>query len=480
MGIRTITVILTTACLCLLTRAQQAPNAEQLQQQLQKLQRQFEQEQAEHRRQLQALQEQIDLLRGSATNSPSAVAVAPPQPPATPASATNSSPSWSPSDPVRIAGGNKSYLNLSLDGLFAAGGSTASDIEALEPGGHDPKVNGFTVQNLELTLEGAVDPYFKGQANLLFQIDSSGESRTELEEAYLTSVALPANLQLKAGQFFTEFGRLNTSHPHAWAFVDQPLVNGRLFGADGLRNPGARLSWLVPTPFYSELYFAVQNSHGETAYSFRQDHGGELLFGRPTDLGEVDHFTDLLLTPRYALSFDLTDTQTLLMGASGAFGPNGTGESERTEVYGLDLFWKWKPANSQGGFPFVSWQTEGMLRRFEAAAYDGLIDPANPTPALPAENLLDYGFYSQVAYGFRHGWVAALRGDWVSGDTGAFAPDPDRATRWRISPNLTWYPSEFSKIRVQYNYDDRELDGVDHSVWLQMEFLLGAHAAHRF
>ena len=58
--------------------------------------------------------------------------------------------------------------------------------------------------------------------------------------------------------------------------------------------------------------------------------------------------------------------------------------------------------------------------------------------------------------------------------------DVSRAMRWRISPNLTWYPSEFSKIRLQYNYDDRDLVGVDHSVWLQFEFLLGAHAAHKF
>jgi len=78
-----------------------------------------------------------------------------------------------------------------------------------------------------------------------------------------------------------------------------------------------------------------------------------------------------------------------------------------------------------------------------------------------------------------------LRGDFVApAQTGAYenilGRDPDRAQRWRISPNLTWYPSEFSKIRLQYNYDDRDLIGVDHSVWLQFEFLLGAHAAHKF
>ncbi|MDB6122515.1 MAG: hypothetical protein JWQ71_1508, partial [Pedosphaera sp.] len=50
----------------------------------------------------------------------------------------------------------------------------------------------------------------------------------------------------------------------------------------------------------------------------------------------------------------------------------------------------------------------------------------------------------------------------------------------RISPNLTWYPSEFSKIRLQYNFDHRNGIGDDHSVWMQFEFLLGTHAAHKF
>jgi hypothetical protein len=99
--------------------------------------------------------------------------------------------------------------------------------------------------------------------------------------------------------------------------------------------------------------------------------------------------------------------------------------------------------------------------------------------------LIDYGLYSQVAYGFRKGWVAALRGDYVFPEKPGLyeaivGPDPDRASRWRVSPNLTWYPSEFSKIRLQYNYDHRNGIGDDHSVWAQFEFLLGTHAAHKF
>ena len=78
-----------------------------------------------------------------------------------------------------------------------------------------------------------------------------------------------------------------------------------------------------------------------------------------------------------------------------------------------------------------------------------------------------------------------LRGDYVTRTKLAayeklYGADTERATRWRISPNVTWYPSEFSKLRLQYNYDDRDGKGDDHSVWLQFELLLGAHAAHKF
>jgi hypothetical protein len=80
--------------------------------------------------------------------------------------------------------------------------------------------------------------------------------------------------------------------------------------------------------------------------------------------------------------------------------------------------------------------------------------------------------------------VAAVRGDYVTRRQALyerlFGNDAERAPRWRISPSLTWYPSEYSKIRLQYNYDDRQGLGRDHSIWLQLEFLLGAHAAHKF
>lgn len=468
------------------TPAQESENLNGLRKQLQDLQETFRRVQAQQQQQIESLQRQLDSLQTKYGTNAVTAAAAPPlaaSPPELESAKPEviSTPKWTPTSALPLLGNQRNYLNLSLDGLFTAGTSTASDIDRLELGGHDPSQRGFTLQNLEAVFEGKIDPYFRGQANVVLQIDSEGETVIEAEEAYLETMALPGNLQLKAGQFFTEFGRLNPTHPHSWDFVDQPIVNGRFLGGDGLRSAGARLSWLLPTPFYSELLFAVANSQGETAFSFRNEHEGAPFFGRPASNDRVKTVGDMLFVPRYVASFDLTDSQTLMAGASAAFGPNSSGSNADTQIYGVDLFWKWKSPHQNAGFPFVTWQTEAMMRRFQAGEFPG----DATVPPLPSETLVDFGMYSQVAYGFRKGWVSALRWDYVFPEEAGeyervLGTDWDRATRWRIAPNLTWYPSEFSKVRLQYNFDHRQKIGDDHSVWLQLEFLLGSHAAHNF
>ena len=374
--------------------------------------------------------------------------------------------------PTRTAG---AYMNIGFDGLADFGWSSEPDVGALQLGDHDPAVRGFTIPNAELALDGAVDPYFKGFANIVYKLDSSGETGVELEEVYFLTTSLRWNLQLKGGQFFTEFGRQNPQHPHSWSFVDQPLVLNRMFGPDGLRSQGARLSWLVPTSWYAEAMVSVLNSAGGTAFSFRSDESGEIHDGVPATR-EVLKLQDLLIVPRITASFDLSGTQTLLVGASAAFGPNNSGPAARTRIFGADLYWKWKSATASAGFPFVSFQTEVLFRRYDAAER---VSAEDPLVTLPGQRLRDRGFYSQLLWGIKPRIVAGLRGDFVNGSNAAFDVAL-RAERYRVSPNLTWYPTEFSKVRLQYNYDHRKAIGADHSLWLQFEFILGAHAAHKF
>jgi hypothetical protein len=117
-----------------------------------------------------------------------------------------------------------------------------------------------------------------------------------------------------------------------------------------------------------------------------------------------------------------------------------------------------------------------MSRSYDAAQR---VSADDPTVTLPGETIGDRGGYAQLLWGIKPRIVAGLRGETVSGDDISVAL-PSRADRLRVSPNLTWYPTEFSKLRFQYNYDDRKGLGKDHSFWVQVEFLLGAHSAHKF
>ncbi len=396
----------------------------------------------------------------------------------TPETISSSGAGASLTQPITIAGGGKNYMNISFDGLFALAGSTARDLDHVEVGDHDPQQRGFNARNIELAFDGAVDPYFEGFANIVFKLDNDNETQVEVEEAFLQTTNLPFNLQLKAGQFFAAFGRINPTHPHTWDFADAPIVHGRLLGPDGLRGVGAQLSWTLPLPWYSQLMLGVQNGRGGTGFSFRNPGEDGIFFGRRTTDRELRGLQDLVWIPRWENSFNLSDTQTVLIGASGAFGSNETGANSRTQIYGGDLLYKWKSSHAEGGFPFVKWQTEVMYRRFEAGRGVNETFPV-------AETFHDWGMYSQLLWGFKKGWVVGVRGDYLHMTDSEFTDDLERQTRSRISANLTWYPTEFSKIRLQYNHDFFEenffLPGRDvDSVFLQFEFILGSHGAHKF
>lgn len=403
---------------------------------------------------------------------------------------------------------NLQLLDLSFDALAAVGGSTAgnAELEVLQGGGHDPRQRGFTLQQAEIGLKGAVDPFVTGEAYLVYFLDAQGASQFELEEAFLTTTALPFGLeehglQIEAGQFFTEFGRLNPTHPHTWDWMDQPFVLTRLFGGDGARAPGARLGWLLPVPWFAELHLGVQNAAGETMVSFRANDevfAERAIGGRPFNDAGMRSAADLLYLVRLANGFDLSDATSAQIGASFLYGPNATGGGGATHILGGDFTLKWVPLDADHGWPFVRFQGEVLYRGYRADSFLGCgqLVVGCTVAYLPATTLHDWGFYAQLLVGFLRGWSAGIRGEYGRGhgndtlfdDTlGIFRPvsvdgDPFRSPRTRISPLLMFQPSEFARLRLQYNYDlvtflsQREV----HSVWLGVEFLFGTHPAHRW
>jgi hypothetical protein len=291
---------------------------------------------------------------------------------------------------------------------------------------------------------------------------------------------LPYGLQAKAGQYLTNFGILNGTHPHAWDWLDQPVIMTRLLSGDGMRAPGAQLGWLLPTPWYSQLIGGVQNGNGEQMVSFLANEdtfNARGIGGRPWGDPHVSGFGDLVYSGRWENSVDLSKETTLKFGVSGAIGPNGSGNGENTRLYGADFKLKWKASSNEQGWPFVIWQSEIMARDYDAAAV--------PAQSLPEETLHDWGFYTQGLYGFTPGWAAGLRYEYATGSgesVGGRENDPYRDNRQRFSPLLVWNVSEFARLRLQYNHDiaDHLASGHADSIYFGLELLIGAHPAHTY
>jgi len=401
----------------------------------------------------------------------------------------------------QVGGTQLRLIDISLDTLLAAGTSTADDEElvSLQGGAHDPNQRGFTLQQVELSFSGAVDPYLIGEAHIIYTLGG-----VELEEAFMTSTSLPYGLQIEAGYFFTEFGIINPLHPHAWDWIDQPVINTRMFGGEGLRSPGVRIGWLTPLPWYAHIDVGMQNAdEGEFTISFDGDGG---IGGYPAVPRGVHNLGDMLYLMRLDNFWNLTDEIGFKLGLSALHGPNNTGSDGQTWIYGTDMKVRWRPKENFRGWPFLVWQTEAMKRDYTASYFLGGT-PEDPgtgghghshgdegppmdeeeLPPLAGSILRDYGFYSQLLYGFTHGWAAGLRFEYVTGNgegvnEGGRAADPFRDNRYRLSPLIVWQPTEFSRFRLQYNYDNADFAPVKDAstVWVGAEILYGMHPAHKY
>lgn len=344
----------------------------------------------------------------------------------------------------------RAFQDMNPDLSFIADVALAvfSDDQPLMAGGHDPSKTGFTLQQLELAVSAAVDPYFRFDANLVFS-----QFGVEIEEVYATTLALPWNLQVRAGQFLTRFGRINATHPHSWAFSDQVLVLGKLFGGEGNRGLGAELSVLLPLPWWVELSASMTDASGEsTARSF--------LGGSGLSVKGLGDFQYTLAAKQF---FPLGENWSLMWGLSAALGPNPTGRGNRSEIYGTDLYLKYRPI-THGSYTIVSLDAEWLLRRRQ----------------VPLGVQQDHGLYATLFWRFAGRWAAAARYEYVSGLEGDTLDPEWTGLRQRASANLTFWPTEFSRLRLQYNYDRPSWRAGYHGAMLTLEFAVGAHGAHKF
>ena len=385
-------------------------------------------------------------------------------------------------------GFDKVDLGVTLNVAAGAGDLRDNELEEFQGGGHSPQKRAVSLQELSLSFAGTIENAFDLVSTVAFT-----EDEVELEEAFLQTNALPYDLTFKVGYFLTEFGLQNQAHVHSWDFVDQSIINSRLFGGEGQRGAGAQLNWKTPLPWHSELIFSFQDTGNEYAPSFKGEshsHGGddhgdegfeEGVAGRPfiEDENEDNNFAYLL---RWTNQFAINENLRAHVGTSGLFGENHTGGD--TFIYGVDWVIEWNRDGYE--LPFLTWQTELMKRDYDSASGTVTTTGAPPeTFTFGNETIEDWGLYSQVIHNINKKWAVGFRYEFVSGSGANFEEDNresrdgdlDRADRQRFSPMLSYSPSTNSKITLQYNHDQTDVD--DHSegnmLWLAFQLGLGNH-----
>jgi len=375
---------------------------------------------------------------------------------------------------------SKSFQSLNPDisaiGLFSAAYYSKDDPLLLAEA--DPQHTGVNLQEVELGFQSIVDPYFRFDTFISFSKDS-----VEMEEAYGTTlISLPLNSQLRVGIMKSKFGRINTMHRHTQNFVTLPVVVTRFLGED-FNPPGIEENFLLPLPWYSEFTMAVNYPDVETP-SFAEDQ-------------DSNNIARLLYNFHLSNFLELSDSLGVNLGASFATGSNGTGRGNRTNLYGLDLYVKYRPIRTSP-YQELMLQSEFMYRNAETP--EGALD--------------DYGFYTQLVYRFAKRWKAGLRyglddtDDPLSFDTElnnktsvplaqynspVTTALPDQSSgenagdvlglfgmEYRISTMLAFTPTEFSLLRLEYDYLNQDFCGDQHAVFLQFQYAIGAHGAHPF
>ena len=160
------------------------------------------------------------------------------------------------------------------------------------------------------------------------------------------TTSLPANLQIKAGTFRSQFGRNNSQHLHLQNFTRRPLMTALLFGADGFRGPGrAGVGAAAAALVRDALRRGVQHRGARGADDARRD----VRRRRANDAREPD------LHRRAGAVLRARRSDSLLLGANFATGRLGrlhaggpcdpaiAGRAAQL-LYGGDLYFKWKPA----------------------------------------------------------------------------------------------------------------------------------------
>ena len=325
----------------------------------------------------------------------------------------------------------------------------------------DANEHNFVPREFEFSFQASLDPYSRARIFVAHHAagpelipfeegdghghEEGAEGGFEVEEGYVEWVGLPGGLGLKLGKFNQRFGTLNRWHAHALPFQSHSLPHIAFMGEESLAQTGASVGWLVPV-------------HGLGTYELT----GELtqssnapLFGEATDLSFLGHLNAF---------YELGRSTDLDLGVSwlrGDFEEEGVELAERN-LYGVEGSFTWRPPERA--------LYRGFVLRGGAMLLDGLVPHEEEPEEEEEEEDRALGVWSAAELRLSQRWLVGARLDWTEN------PEDPHETAWLFSPTLTWWQSEWVRLRLEYDLLGRNFPDDDEGrLWLQVTFAMGPH-----
>ncbi|MEK7474071.1 MAG: hypothetical protein AAB152_00415 [Candidatus Coatesbacteria bacterium] len=328
---------------------------------------------------------------------------------------------------------------IGVNGLFLCQG--APDLD---------QAYGMRPGEAEISVISTVDPYWT--LTVYFVLDAQSALA---EEAFATTTKIPG-VTLKLGQLRASFGKHGLLHTHAFPFVQAPVISVNTLGEEGFKDAGAEAAWMTPLPWFCELTLGAYQ-----ALPADPDHA--LDFGAVSrgNMPGLAHLKNLV---------DVDDDTTLEVGGSAIEGLGSDGMHHA--VWGADLTVRNVPlrqSNERG------WTVQAEFLHKEA--YGGGVYDQEA-----------FGWYGSLQYRWAQTWWTGVRvqeayrsfTDTLLDSTGTPEPGYTRGA----SANISYLPSEFSQIRLEYSaLRATGVDGsraLDRRLMLQFSFIIGFHALHAY
>ena len=329
----------------------------------------------------------------------------------------------------------------------------------------------FNFRNLGIHIESYLDPYTRFKA----AIPVTASSAT-IGEAYLTRYGILKDVNFTMGKFRQQFGVVNRWHKHALDQVDFPLALRQIFGEGGLNQTGLSFDWAMPPIFGSSQELILQVTNGKNSRVFS---------------GNTVSVPSMLT--HYKSYRDLSKDTYLECGLTGLLGWNrdwdvssgGTTitrkDYQHAACFGADLTVLWEPTE-QMRHKNLEWRSELYWLNKDILAPD---DSGSDT-------LNSWGAYSYLQAKVLRTLDIGVRGDFYMPDDKDYANISglsltplayveEDAYQWQISPYITWWQSPFVKFRLEYNHlDGQNFAEPEDKIMLQAVFAVGPHKHERY